>query len=116
MVADRGRAHRTRAARRAIIVVLREPASLLRSLHLQWVKSYMETETDLRRALALESAGRSGREIPRYTYWPQALLYSEHVRYVEQLRRYDRVFPPEQILTLIYDDFRNDNEAVSGRS
>jgi len=98
-----------------IIAILREPASLLRSLHLQWVKSYVETETDLRRALELEPARRQGREIPRYTYWPQGLLYSDHVRYVEQLRRYHRVFPPEQILTLIYDDFRADNESVVRR-
>lgn len=98
-----------------IIVILREPTSLLRSLHLQWVKSYVETETDLRRALELEPARRQGREIPRYTYWPQGLLYSDHVRYVEQLRRYHRVFPPEQVLTLIYDDFRRDNASVVRR-
>ncbi len=32
--------------------------------------------------------------------------YSDHVRYVEQLRRYQAVFAPEQVLVLIYDDFR----------
>ena len=31
------------------------------------------------------------------------------MRYVEQLRRYDAVFPPEQMLVLIYEDFRADN-------
>jgi hypothetical protein len=31
------------------------------------------------------------------------------VRYVEQLRRYEELFAPEQILVLIYDDFRSDN-------
>ena len=84
---------RTRRARIAevqpdarIIAILREPASFLRSLHLQFVQTYVETESDLRKALALEDARREGREIPRYTYWPQALLYSEHVRYVEQLQ------------------------------
>jgi hypothetical protein len=40
------------------------------------------------------------------------LLYSEHVHYVEQLRRFHAVFPPEQVLVLIYDDFRSDNEAT----
>ena len=33
-------------------------------------------------------------------------------RYVEQLRRYLALFPPEQVLVLIYDDFRCDNEAT----
>jgi hypothetical protein len=95
-----------------IIAILREPASLLRSLHLEFVQLYVETETDLRRAIALEEPRRQGREIPRYTYWPQMLLYSDHVRSVEQLRRYHAAFAPEQMLVLIYDDFRHDNEAT----
>jgi hypothetical protein len=40
------------------------------------------------------------------------LLYTEHVRYTEQLRRYHAEFAPEQVLVLIYDDFRADNEAT----
>jgi Sulfotransferase family len=95
-----------------IVAILREPASLLRSLHLEFVQLYVETETDLRKAIALEQPRRQGREIPRYTYWPQMLLYSDHVRSVEQLRRFEAVFPPEQMLVLIYDDFRSDNEAT----
>jgi sulfotransferase family protein len=92
-----------------IIAILREPASLLRSLHLEFVQIYVETETDLRTALALEGPRREGKRIPRHTYWPPLLLYSDHVRYVEQLRRYHARFPREQVLVLIYDDFRADN-------
>jgi hypothetical protein len=95
-----------------IIAILREPASFLRSLHLQFAQTYVETENDLRKALALEEPRRQGLCIPRYTYWPRVLLYSEHVRYVEQLRRYHAVFPRAQTLVLIYDDFRRDNEAT----
>jgi hypothetical protein len=84
----------------------------LRSLHLQFIQTYIETENDFAKALALEPARRAGRAIPPYTYWPQTLLYSEHVRYVEQLRRYEAVFPREQLLVLAYDDFRADNEAT----
>jgi hypothetical protein len=96
-----------------IIAIVREPASFLRSLHLQFLQAYVETEPDLRRALALEDERRHGRQIPDRSYWPAALMYSEHVRYVEQLRRFYDVFPPEQILVLVYDDFRADNEAVT---
>ena len=39
-------------------------------------------------------------------------MYSELIRYVEQLRRYHAVFPHEQVLVLIYDDFRADNEGT----
>jgi hypothetical protein len=98
-----------------IIAILREPASFLHSLHLQFVEAYIETESDFRQALALEAARREGRHIARYSYWPQMLQYAEHVRYVEQLRRYHAVFPPEQVLVLIYDDFRADNDATVRR-
>jgi hypothetical protein len=95
-----------------IIAILREPASFLRSLHLQFVETYIETEADFRKALALEDDRRAGRMVPQYTYWPQALLYSEHVRYAEQLRRYRDLFGAERMLVLIYDDFLRDNDAT----
>jgi hypothetical protein len=99
-----------------IVAILREPASFLRSLHLQFVESHIEPKNDLGRAIALEDARRRGRRMPRsLRFRPHVLLYSEHVRYVEQLRRYHAVFPPEQVLVLIYEDFRSDNEGTVRR-
>ncbi len=37
-------------------------------------------------------------------------MYSEHIRYVEQLRRFETQFSRENMLVLIYDDYRRDNE------
>jgi hypothetical protein len=91
-----------------IIAILREPASFVRSLHLQFVQSHMETEKDLRKALMLEDARREGHEIP-HGFLPQTFLYADRVRYVEQLARYHDAFPSRQVLVLIYDDFRRDN-------
>jgi hypothetical protein len=95
-----------------IIAVLREPASFLRSLHLQFVHNHVETEKDFRKALALEEARRAGRCIPRLSQSPGLLMYSENVSYVEQLRRFHELFPRERVLVLIYDDFRRDNVAT----
>jgi Sulfotransferase family len=95
-----------------IIAIIREPASFLRSLHLQLLTNHTESEKDFRRAVALDDARRQGRAIPRHAFWPQALIYSDRVRYVEQLSRYRAVFGAERILVLIYDDFRRDNEAT----
>ena len=95
-----------------IIAILREPASFLRSLHMELVKIYVEPEPDLRRALELEPERREGRHIGRYSFWPQMLAYSDYITYVEQLERFRAVFPPEQILLFIYDDFRADNDAT----
>jgi len=109
-----GRIARAQPAAR-IIAILREPASFIDSLHRQMLQNHTETERDLRTALALEAARRRGESIPASAFWPEALLYSERVRYVEQLRRFHAVFPREQVLVLIYDDFRADNEATVRR-
>jgi hypothetical protein len=89
-----------------LIAILREPASFVRSLHLQLVQEHVESEKDLRKAFAREKIDRGGHTV---------LRYSDHVHYVEQLRRYHAVFPSEQVLVLIYDDFRRDNEATVRR-
>ncbi len=89
-----------------IIAILREPASFVRSLHLQLVQEHVELEKDLGRALAGEVIERQGQRVRRY---------GDHVHYVEQLRRYEQAFAPEQMLILIYDDFRADNEATVRR-
>jgi Sulfotransferase family len=95
-----------------IIAILREPASFLRSFHLQCLRNHVETEKDFGKAIALEPARRRGKRIPRHSHRPHELLYSDHVRYVEQLRSYEAVFPADRILVLIYEDFRRDNEAT----
>ncbi|HEV3034665.1 MAG TPA: hypothetical protein VGX72_07735, partial [Solirubrobacteraceae bacterium] len=68
--------------------------------------------TDFGRAIALEPSRRAGKRIPRRSISPPSLLYSEHVHYAEQLRRLHEAFGSEQVLVLIYDDFRRDNEAT----
>jgi Sulfotransferase domain len=106
-------AHIARLAPTArIVAVVREPASFLHSLHMQLLQNHVETETDLWRTIEMEEQRREGKNLPRYSPRPQALLYSERVKYVEQLRRYHDRFPREQVLTLIYDEFRDDNEAT----
>jgi Sulfotransferase family len=89
-----------------IIAILREPASFLRSLHLELLRDHVETEKDLGKAIAPEEVLRREKELGLLP----GLVYPEYVRYVEQLRRYHAVFAPEQVLVLIYDDFRADNE------
>src|SRR3974390_2641267 len=81
-----------------IVAILREPASFLRSLHMQLLHTPVEGGADLGRSIALEPARRQGKRIPRRSHRPQLLLYSDHVRYVQQLRRYHDRFPAEHAL------------------
>jgi hypothetical protein len=105
-----------------VVAVFREPVSLVRSLHLQFVQTHMERETDLRRALSLEPSRREGLDRPSSPRnWEEVLmaagglLYADFVRFTEQLSRFEQRFPPENLLVLIYDDFRADNEATIRR-
>ncbi len=98
-----------------IIAILREPTSFLRSLHLELRQNHVETEKDLRRAIAAEAIAPADGGDPLSRSEEPLLRYTDRVRYVEQLRRYHNVFAAEQVLVLIYDDFRNDNEATVRR-
>ena len=60
--------------------------------------------------MKLEQERREGRSCRAVRGGRQALLYSQHVRYVDQLRGYDERFARDQVLVLIYDDFRRENE------
>jgi hypothetical protein len=95
-----------------IIAIFREPASFLRSMHLELLQIHVETEKDLGKAIALDEVGRQGKEIPDSPIQQLSRYSVERVRYVEQLRRFHAVFPSEQVLVLIYDDFRADNEGT----
>jgi sulfotransferase family protein len=90
-----------------IIAILREPASFLRSMHLELLKDHEESEKDFGKAIARERRERDTKPV---------LWYSpERVRYTEQLRRYHDAFGADRVLVLIYDDFRSDNEATIRR-
>jgi Sulfotransferase domain len=95
-----------------IVAILREPASFLRSLHLELLQEHVETEKDLRKAIAAEEARRRSERIADSAVQPGFKYSAERVRYVDQLRRYYDVFAREQVLVLIYDDFRADNEGT----
>ncbi|MGH9169510.1 MAG: sulfotransferase [Acidimicrobiales bacterium] len=92
------------------VAIFREPASFLRSLHLQRVQSGQETSPDLSSALRLDLVASGRQHDPAFTY--SDVNYWSRIQYTEQLRRYHAVLPREQTLNLIYDDFRDDNEAT----
>ncbi len=86
-----------------IIALFREPASFVRSMHLHLLEEGVEHEPDLATAVRQEQLQRAGQTV---------LRYSDHVHYTEQLRRYREAFPPEQVLALVYEEFRADNRGT----
>jgi hypothetical protein len=93
-----------------IVVMLREPVSFLHALHTQFVNETTEDEPDFPRALDLEAERRAGRSIPPRVRCPSFLFYRERARYSAQVERFWAVFPRDQILVLVFEEFRADNE------
>ena len=95
-----------------IIIVLREPAKFLYSLHSHYVKFTEENEPDFQTALALERDRKQERALsPRVTS-PSYLYYSQRVQYAQQVKRYCDRFKPEQIKIIIFEDFKAANDEV----
>jgi hypothetical protein len=95
-----------------IIALLREPADFLRSYHGQALHNRIETEKDFQKAMELEPARRRGECFPPGCNRKSWLLYSDQIRYAEQLSHFHASFPREQVLVLIYEEYRRENEAV----
>jgi len=102
-----------------IVMVFREPASFVRSYHLQLLKNPVcegETVGDLAQAIALEPERRAGRAIPEGCLLPEFLHYTtDRLAYDAHYDRFAAAFPPEQILALTYEQFRADNAGTMRR-
>ncbi|MGF1590850.1 MAG: sulfotransferase [Pleurocapsa sp.] len=95
-----------------IIMILREPAQFLYSLHSHYVKFTEENEPDFLTALALESDRRQEKSLsPRVTS-PSYVYYSQRVQYYQQVKRYRDRFSPNQIKVIIFEEFQSENERI----
>ena len=95
-----------------IIIILREPAKFLYSLHSHYVKFTEENEPDFLTALALESDRKQEKaSSPRVTT-PSYLYYSQRVQYYQQVKRYYDRFEPKQIKVVLFEEFKSDNERI----
>jgi len=95
-----------------IIIMLREPVDFLYAYHLQMLRTscVFEDEMNFEHALELEELRKSGKNIPDKCLEPTFLFYSERIKYTEQIIRYRDVFSRDQIMIIIYDDFKKNNE------
>ncbi len=94
-----------------IIIMLREPVELLRSLHNELIFQGREDIEDFQEALLAETERRKGNRIPsRCTRF--GLLYSDVVKFSEQIGRYFDIFEKENIHIVIYDDLVANIEVV----
>ena len=95
-----------------IIIILREPAKFLYSLHSHYVKFTEENEPDFLTALALETARKKEKATSPRVISPSYLYYSQRVQYYRQVKRYYDRFEREQIKVVIFEEFKSENERI----
>lgn len=95
-----------------IIIILREPANFLYSLHSHYVKFTEENEPDFLTALALETDRKQEKATSPRVISPSYLYYSQRVQYYQQVKRYYDRFSPKQIKVVIFEEFKSENERI----
>lgn len=95
-----------------IIIMLRNPADMMYSLHSQYLFESNEDLADFAEALAAEADRSQGRRLPPDSNYREGLLYRRVAGFAGQVRRYLDVFPREQIHIIDFDDFSRDTPRV----
>lgn len=95
-----------------ILILVRNPVDLLRSLHMKLLTFGHETVMDFGEALEMEAVRRAGRSLPRGLFYPSSLYYSERIQFTEQIERYREYFPESRVKIVVHDDFKDDNASV----
>lgn len=91
-----------------ILILLRQPAEMLYSLHAHYCqRGGREPLTDLRQAMAAEAARRQGRMLPSDGGFPEKFYYSMLPDYAAGVQRFVDQFGPEQVRVILFDDLRD---------
>jgi hypothetical protein len=88
-----------------IIIMLRDPVDMIVSMHQHLVFKYWEDITDLGSALAAEPDRVARRRVPRACDNVDYLLYRSLTRFRDQVERYLRTFPTENVCVMFYEEF-----------
>ncbi len=95
-----------------IIVMVRNPIDFVRSLHAQLLFNFNEDREDFVEAWSLQEERARGRSIPERCRRPRMLQYRAAAKFGEQLERLLTIFPRNQVMCILFDDFIADPRAV----
>lgn len=99
---------REKAPNARIVVLLRNPIEAVASYHAELYKTVAEDIASFEQAWRLQAARRRGEAIPATCHSPARLQYYDVYDYPTQIERLWRIFPSEQTLILLFDDFKAD--------
>jgi hypothetical protein len=95
-----------------LIIMLRNPVELIRSLHSDMVWICFENETDFERAWSLQDERLAGHSIPALCQVPWLLQYRHIGQLSGHVRRMLELFPRDQIRFYLLDDLKESASRV----
>ena len=95
-----------------LIVMLRNPAEMVYSLHSQMIWSANEDVLDFEEAWNLSVKRKKGINLPKHYTDEKILFYDEIAKYGDQLERLYKVFPKENVKVIVFDDFKRNIKEV----
>jgi hypothetical protein len=98
-----------------LIAMVRNPIAMVQSVHARGVYEAIENVMDFETAWRLQDSRRAGRHIPALCRDPQMLLYGDRCLLGAQLEKAYNVVPKEQLLVIVFDDFRRNPKRVYER-
>ena len=91
-----------------IIIMLRQPADFINSLHLQLINGANEDMLDINQALAAEPDRARNLRIPETCRFKDALQYRRAARFSEQVGRYLEIFGRDRVGIWLLEDMAQD--------
>jgi hypothetical protein len=91
-----------------IVTVLRNPLEAVHSYHAELYKTLAEDVESFEEAWNLQALRRRGDAIPKTCNTPARLQYRSVYDYPTQIKRLWSIFPKEQTLILLFDEFKAD--------
>ena len=91
-----------------IIIMLRNPISMLRSLHNHFLVSCNEDLADFQEAIEAQDERLRGDRIPKDVWYRDGLQYTEMASYTKYVQKYYDVFGEKKdVLVVLFDDLKN---------
>ena len=95
-----------------VILILRNPVEFVQSVHQLNLSLLREDETDLAKAWDLQELRRHGKRIPAGCREPELIMYGELGRFGKHVEKVLEVFPREQVLIVLFNDFAKNPKQV----
>jgi len=102
----------------SILIMLRNPVDMIYSLHSQFLYTGHEDIFDFQVAIDAEQDRKRGLRVPdspllrERLFCKEILFYAEVVKYAHQVQRYLDIFGRENVLIILFDDFKSDTAGV----